>query len=377
MKDKINSNKTLSDAEIVQVRLKKKGFPFGIFLLLFVALSLIAAGATASYFFFVGRMRIQDIESYTRGYSITLAEAFAHTAELSFNGRTYGPLRALFSEKIQKNTFDEAFFVLKDGKLAAHSSPDIEKELKGNIANDEFAYNRDMILKPIQTKSREIYFTNYNIISKRVPFHRNERNFLKKYFYDSIDSSGWLVTRAVFVKNNPVGTVNFIVAKDRIFDCVLSLWNESIRILVISLCGVFFISLFVAVVVFARYRSIQRKTMEFAQRNIQAGLLRRETHEEEIPDWGIAEGTQGGQFDEDEIVIDLGDDTKEAGAAPMPELELDELELSGEGIATGEMELIEVEEAKEEEKPEVIRVDRLFDARREIKDAIPIQRRSS
>jgi hypothetical protein len=44
-------------------------------------------------------------------------------------------------EKLKENTVNQAFFVLNDGKIIVHSKKEIQDELEGNIANDEFSYN--------------------------------------------------------------------------------------------------------------------------------------------------------------------------------------------------------------------------------------------
>ena len=230
--------------------------------MLFIVESIIATGATVAYFIYSGKKRIGVIESYTRNYSITLAEAFAEVAGFSYRAGSYRDLKILFREKIQANTIDEAFFVLRDGSLIVHSSREIEKILRGNIANDEFAYNIDLILRPVFKKSRKIQFTHYNIMGKIVPFTRDERRLLKKYMYSDINTLGWLISRAVFVRGKPVGTVNFIISKDRIFDFLLAHIEESMRFLIYALCGAFVLSLVVSMVVLMRYRSIQEKTRQ-------------------------------------------------------------------------------------------------------------------
>jgi hypothetical protein len=50
-------------------KIKKSIFPIGIFLMLFIILSIIAAGASFAYFMYAGKNGIAQIETYTRSYS--------------------------------------------------------------------------------------------------------------------------------------------------------------------------------------------------------------------------------------------------------------------------------------------------------------------
>ncbi len=192
-----------------------KIFPVGIFFMLLFIESILAAGASAAYFFYAGKSGVAAIESYTRSYSLPLAEAFGAMTEMCYRSKNYARLRALFREKIEQKMIGEAFVVLKDGRLIAHSSPEMEKSLKGNLAGDEFAYNLDLLLQPVRRKSREVLFTDYNITSKSVPYERDMRAALKKYFYAGVDTTGWLVSRAVYgKKKKPIGAVCFIISKE-------------------------------------------------------------------------------------------------------------------------------------------------------------------
>jgi flagellar basal body-associated protein FliL len=242
-------------------KIKKTIFPTGIFLMLLVVLSVIAAGASFAYFMYAGKNGIAQIEAYTRSYSIPLAEAFATMAEMCYREKKYSRLRTLFHEKIEQRAIDQAFVVLKNGKLIAHSDPDVEKRLKGNLASDEFAYNMDLILKPVYRASREALFTDYNILSIQAPFKREYRMLLKTYFYQSIDSTGWLVSRAIFKKKKPVGAVCFIISKKRIYSFITGHADRSVRLLKISMAIAFIVSLIVSLVVLVRYRGIQKRAL--------------------------------------------------------------------------------------------------------------------
>lgn len=236
-------------------------FPAGIFFMLFFIESLIAAGASIAYFFYVGRAGIAGIESNTRSYAVPVAEAFGNMAEMCYRTGNFSRLRTLFRERIEQRIISEAFFVLRDGRVVAHSDPAVSERLKGNLAGDELAYNMDLLLRPLERKSRDVFFSEYNIVSKQAPFKREYRMLLKRYFYPNIDSTGWLASRAVFGKKKPVGAVCFIIGKERIYSFLVAHMNRSLGIFFMALgvaCGVSFI---VTLVVMARYRSIQKMSL--------------------------------------------------------------------------------------------------------------------
>ncbi len=245
-------------------KLRKWIFPAGIFILLFLTETIIGSGAALAYLYLDGKKGIERIEKYTVNYSMTMAEAFARVAELSYKTKNYSSLKTLFHEKIEENTIDEAFFILGDGKLIVHSNTTTEKNLMGNIANDEMSYNLEMILQPVTKRNTELFLSDYNIIDKQVPFSRTEREPLQKYCYSGINSSGWLFTKGVFINGKPVGAVNFIISKERIFGSI----KESIargRIMITAvILSAFCVSLLISVIVMFRYRAIQSRAGEFA-----------------------------------------------------------------------------------------------------------------
>lgn len=263
-------------------KIKKKGFPFGIFILLLCTLLLLGGVITVSYFYFGVRNEIAAVEATTKSFSTTLAEAFTDVAELSYRYKNYEKLTTLFREKIQDNSIDEAFFVLADGTLVVHSNRDIERELRGNIANDEFAYNIDMIMMPLRRKERTIRFNEYNILNKRVPFNRIEKKLLRQYIYKNIFVNGWLVTKAVYEKKRrveaPVGTVNFILGKDKIYSIIFRYITE-VKFIAATLGSLScVIALLVSILVFLRYRKLYRaigiqETPEFAGPSVQEAAV--------------------------------------------------------------------------------------------------------
>jgi hypothetical protein len=248
-----------------KVKIKRVIFPVGIFLLMFTAQSVIGSAGVISYFFYSGKKNITEIENYTLNYSKTMAEAFARVAEFSYTTKKYNSLKTLFHEKIEENTIDEAFFVLNDGRLIVHSSTTAEKELMWNIANDEMAYNIDMILLPVQTKSSDLLLKNYNIVNKTVPFKRDERDLLRKYVYNDINSTGWLFTKGIFPRGKPAGTVNFIISKDRIYSSIQNSMDQAKYYTFLVITVSIFISFIVSLIVLFRYRSIQKNAMNSAE----------------------------------------------------------------------------------------------------------------
>lgn len=233
---------------------RKTSFPAAIFLIVFIIQLTAASGGIFAYFYSDTKSSIADIEGYTVNYSKTMAEAFASVAELSYRTKNYSSLKSLFREKIEENTIDEAFFVLQNGTLIVHSNTTTEKRLRGNIANDEMSYNLDLILQPVKGGSRELFFSNYNIIEKKIPFNRSEREMIQKYLYKDINTSGWLFTKAVFHKNKPVGSVNFIVDKGRIYNLIHTAIDNIQKLLLVAAAASFAIALITSLIIMIRFR---------------------------------------------------------------------------------------------------------------------------
>ena len=238
----------------------KNVVPIGIFLIVFLILLLLSAAVSSTYFYSEAKNRTAEIENYTRNYSIPLAEAFANVAELSYKSSNLDKLKRLFREKIQSSIIDEAFFVLSDGKIIVHSDQDIEKELKGNIATDEFAYNLDLIMLPIWTKVDHAQFMDYHIYNadRKIPFQKEVIKLLKKYIYPKVDISGWLITRAVYVNGKSIGCVSFIISKDRIYKFLVEHLNISVKLFIVLAILSFLISFIVSLIIFIRYRTLNR-----------------------------------------------------------------------------------------------------------------------
>jgi len=275
-----------------ETKLKRLIFPIGIFLLMFIAESIIGTAGVVSYFYLSGKKNISAIENYTINYSKTMAEAFARVAEFSYTTKKYSSLKTLFHEKIEENTIDEAFFVLSDGKLIVHSSTTAEKELMGNIASDEMAYNLDMILLPVQTKSSELLINNYNIVNKTVPFKRNDRDLLKKHVYKDLNSTGWLFTKGIFPKGKSAGTVNFIISKDRIYASIKESIDQAKYYTFLVVTISMMLSFFVSIIVLLRYRSIQKNALKTVSHNVSDSAV------QQVPEINLIK-TDTGENEED------------------------------------------------------------------------------
>jgi hypothetical protein len=243
---------------------KKNPFPIGIFIALLFILMLLAAAISSLYVYTETKKRVVEAEAHIRNYSITLAEAFARVAELSYPERNFVKLKTLFSDKIRENAIDEAFFVLADGSIIVHSQKEITEKLKGNIANDEISYNLDLILQPLRTRSSETHFIDYHIIENTIPFDKYQRKLIKEFISPKIEINGWLVTRAVFVKNKPIGTVTFIISKNKLYADIISTFEESIKLFILLVLVAFIIALFISVIDTVRYRTISRLSAEAA-----------------------------------------------------------------------------------------------------------------
>lgn len=234
----------------------KRGFPWVIFLFTLFLLLLISVFISTGYFYHTVKIRTGEIESDTKKNALAIVEALGNMAELSYSANDYTKLKKLFKEKIGQNKSIDAFFILTDGKIVVHSNSAIEKELEGNIANDEISYNLELILLPVQKKEKEVLFLDYNIVNQKIPFNKIQRKWIKKYIYPGISSIGWIATKAVYNKNAAIGTVSFIINKEKIYAQFHSLMKEAIIILV-ALAGLsLFISIIISLVVYMRFRSI-------------------------------------------------------------------------------------------------------------------------
>ncbi len=236
----------------------KRSYPWGIFSACCVSLIIFSAAVSALYFFVSAKSGIDEIEMYTRKYVSAIAAASADVAELSYAQKNYAALKRLFQEKITQNLIDEAFFILDDGKIMAHSSAATEKMLEGNVANDEFRYNIDLLLLPLTKKTRDVIFINYNILNREIPFTPREKMLIKRYIYRGINSVGWLATKVVYSKGKGVGTVNFIIGKERIYTLLKTGAVIAAKMFAALAALSVFFSIVASMLVYVRYRPVKK-----------------------------------------------------------------------------------------------------------------------
>lgn len=240
---------------------KPKLFPFGIFIFLLLFLILSSTFIIGLYFYINTQNQISTIERETKDYAITLTNACAQIAESSTKKNLSSGLNKFFRKNNKKNIYFKAFFVLKNGKILAHSDLEEKKSLKNNIATDEFSYNISQILGPLKHKKHETLFVDYHIYEKEIPFSKQNRKLLKKYIYSEIDKNGWLSTRAILRDKKKIGTVNFIITKDKIYQEIFRNIAFAKRNAVRAYAFSFIFSLFFALIVLLRYQSIRLKIM--------------------------------------------------------------------------------------------------------------------
>ncbi|HPO45775.1 MAG TPA: hypothetical protein PK875_08260 [Spirochaetota bacterium] len=229
----------------------KRPFPWGFLFVTLLLLVTLSIAASACYFYFTCATSIRTAVESTRRHSAELIEAITGVAEFSYARNNYDRLRLLFREKIGGTNGLVAFFVLSDGSIKAHSSPEGERAVAGNIAADEFTYNRDQIFLPLSGEGKGVYFLEYNIVSRSVPFNRPQREFIKRFLYPGIGGTGWLATRAVYFKKKPIGTINFIISKDVLYSIITGTASITRTLLALLLAASAIISLLVALL--ARY----------------------------------------------------------------------------------------------------------------------------
>jgi len=247
-----------------------------IFFIIFLNLLFFSIIISLSYFYFSGKRKISEIEKYTINYSTSLIEAYTNSSEFAYKTHKYSKLRSLFRKKNSKINIDEAFFVIPNGKIISHSSKKKQKKVRNNIFNDEFTYNTDLIFLPIKRKTRKTIVSEYYIMHKKIPFRRNVRKFLKEYIYGKIDIVGWLITKAVYVQGKPVGTVNLIINKDKIYNYLTNHISITKKISIILSAISFFISLILSLILFFKYRKLIKTTSKIEKLNTNEGLVNNE-----------------------------------------------------------------------------------------------------
>lgn len=206
-----------------------------------------SSGIMVYYLYSTSKRDIGKIEKEARNVAETLTDASSKMAELGRGKARADQMNQFFKYNLDRKLFYKAFFVLENGTIEAHSNPGEVKELRYNIAADEFRYNLEQIYQPIHDQSKNIYFVDYFILDKKIPFRKKEIKYLKKYLYAGIDRNGWLANRSVYEDGKAVGTVNFLIGKDKVY----SLVRENLRFVKHSLPylggGSVFLSLFLMI----------------------------------------------------------------------------------------------------------------------------------
>ena len=230
-------------------------FPSGLFFSALALFTVCACASAAGYLLYAGKKGVRDIEQNTRTHYSGMVEALAGVAELSYGGKDFSTLEGLARKKADGDEGMEAFLVLADGTIAMHSDSAAREALLGNIATDEFAYNRDLILLPLQRNGKEALVLDYNIMGKRIPFSRDQRKLIKRFLYPGIDRPGWLITRAVFHGGKPVATMNIILGKDKVYRFLAAHFLESAILLAALLAMSLFASLATTLLAYRRLKS--------------------------------------------------------------------------------------------------------------------------
>ncbi|MGB4267999.1 MAG: hypothetical protein WBK20_02340 [Spirochaetota bacterium] len=239
-------------------------FPYAFVILLFFLIVIIVSSGALFYKY---RLLVSQIDEFTiqaKNVSKTLITTYADAAELAYATRSTNQLLSLIQESKNIKGIKEVFFVLDNGTIVAHSDKEKAKELKGNIANDEFYYNIDMILYPHTKQSRELFIFDYFIPDLPLPFNTIIRKYLQQFLYKGINTNSWLVTKAVYSKGKSIGTINCIIVKSPIYDMMNSYYKELLYMLII-ICGASMLfSLCTGIVVFIKQKRILLKVKELS-----------------------------------------------------------------------------------------------------------------
>ena len=233
-----------------------KGFSFGIFIVIFIILSILSICLSGGYFYLDGKRVIEDAAANTPRYSLPLADAYSDIAENCYYKNDYSKLKILFGSNILKKNVEEAFFVLADGGIIAHSDSGAAEKLKGNLSNDKKAYNIEQILLPLKSKSADAQFINYNIHNKKIPFSMDYLKILSKYFKNKLEFNGWLVSKAVIIKDNGIGCVCLIIGKDRLYKSIEQIFKDAVYLLFVLFSICFLTAFTTAMLVYTRYRNM-------------------------------------------------------------------------------------------------------------------------
>jgi hypothetical protein len=241
---------------------KQVQFPYAFVMILFFIIAIVTSSGALFYKY---RQLVSQIDEFTiqvKNVSKTLITTYADAAELSYATRSSSQLLSLIQESKNIKGIKEVFFVLDNGTIVAHSDKEKANELKGNIANDEFYYNIDMILYPHVKQSRELFIFDYFVPDLPLPYTTIVRKYIRQFLYKEINTNSWLVTKAVYYKGKSIGTINCIIVKSPIYDMMNSYYKELLYMLIL-LCGVALVfSLCTGIVLFIKQKRILLEVKE-------------------------------------------------------------------------------------------------------------------
>jgi len=225
-------------------------------MLLFVMLFFIASSIAIFFQYKKVTVDINDFVVEVRNISKTLITMYSDAAGLAYTTKSTYKLVSLFHQQQSLRGIKEIFFVLDNGTIVAHSDETKEKELHGNITNDEFRYNIDMILYPYSIQSKQLFIYDYFMPDITIPYSKDIRHLIKRFIYKDIDTNSWLVSKAVFVNGKSIGTVNCIIVKEPVYQIIDSSFYESMVIIAIIGIISFFTSLIAGVIVYTRQKKV-------------------------------------------------------------------------------------------------------------------------
>lgn len=243
---------------------KQVQFPYVFVIIMFLLLAIMASPAAMFYKY---RQLASDIDDFTvqvKNISKTLITTYAESAELAYATRSHAQLLSLIQESKNIKGIKEVFFVLDNGTIIAHSDKEKEHQLKGNIANDEFYYNIDMILYPHAKQSRELFIFDYFVPDLPLPFNTIVRKYIQQFLYKDINTNSWLVTKAVYYKGKSIGTINCIIVKTPVYDMMASYYKEMLYMLIMICGAALLLSLCTGIILFIKQNKLLRQVKEFS-----------------------------------------------------------------------------------------------------------------
>ncbi len=243
----------------------------------------IASSGAIYYKYIHVKSDIAAFTSQVKNIAKTLISTYAQASERAYATRSNDQLLSLIEESKNIKGIKEVFLVLDDGKILAHSDTKKANELKGNIANDEFYYNIDMILYPHAQQSRELFIFDYFVPDLRLPFTTIVRKYIQQFLYKDINTNSWLVTKAVYDKGKSIGTINCIIVKTPIYDMMKHAYMELLFMLLI-ICGTALVfSVCTGIIVFIKQKRLLQNVREFTAPLYTKGDQMRSVIKEAIP----------------------------------------------------------------------------------------------